>query len=71
MPAGMEIVATVLGAAIAAWVGAGRFESLEEGQRSLATEANVVEPSKDVDAYSELFGRYALLAPALKGFYST
>jgi L-fuculokinase len=63
--------ATVLGAAIAAWVGAGRFGSLEEGQRSLVTEASVVEPSADAGAYSELFERYALLAPALKGFYLT
>ena len=63
--------ATVLGAAIAAWVGAGRFESLQQGQRSLATETIVIEPSEDADAYGELFERYVLLAPALKDFYST
>ena len=62
--------ATVLGAAITAWVGAGRFGSIQEGQEALATETTVVEPSPEADAYAELFERYRMLPPALKDFYS-
>ena len=62
--------ATVLGAAIAAWVGAGRFKDLQEGQKALATESVCVEPSADAAAYAELAERYGQLPPALKGFYS-
>jgi len=62
--------ATVVGGAVAAWVGAGRFESLEEGERSIPTEASVVEPSERADRYEALFERYCRIAPALQGFYA-
>ncbi|MDP6107402.1 MAG: FGGY family carbohydrate kinase [Candidatus Brocadiia bacterium] len=62
--------ATVLGAAIAAWVGAGRFSDLEEGQRTLATETIHVEPGENAGRYAELAGRYGSLPPALEDFYS-
>ncbi len=63
--------ATVLGAAVAAWVGAGRFADIEEGRQALATEASVLEPSADAQNYEELFERYRMLPPALQGFYSS
>jgi len=63
--------ATVVGAAVAAWVGAGRFADMEQGQRELAQKATVLEPSADAGLYEELFGRYQMLAPSLREFYST
>ena len=62
--------ATVVGAATAAWVGAGRFATLEEGQEALATQTVVVEPSENADAYFSLFERYCKLPPTLEDFYS-
>jgi len=63
--------ATVLGAAIAAWTGAGRFASVEDGQNALVTESEVVEPSGEAGAYAEVFERYCELPPALKDFYTS
>ena len=63
--------ATVVGAAIAAWMGAGRFASLQEGQQELKTKTAVIEPSENAAAYAELFERYLTLPPALEGYYST
>jgi len=62
--------ATVVGAAIAAWIAAGRFSSFEEGQRALRTETSLIEPSENAAIYRELFDRYLMLPPALKEFYS-
>ena len=62
--------ATVLGAAIAAWTGLGEFSSIDEGQQALSTEATVIEPSGDAEAYEELFSRYETIPPALQEFYS-
>ena len=62
--------ATVVGAAVAAWVGTGKFSSMAEGEREIPIEAEVVEPSGDADAYEELFARYSMIPPALKDFYS-
>lgn len=62
--------ATVVGAAIAGWVGAGRFDSIEQGERELPTESHVVEPGPDAERYEEMFERYRLIAPSLKDFYS-
>ena len=62
--------ATVVGAAVAAWVGAGRFADVEQGRRELAQKATVLEPSADARLYEELFGRYQMLAPSLREFYS-
>jgi len=63
--------ATVVGAAIAAWMGAGRFSSLQEGQQALKTKTTVIEPSENAPLYAELFERYQMLPPALEEFYST
>lgn len=62
--------ATVVGAAVAAWVGTGRFSSIAEGEREIPIEAEVVEPSGDVDAYEAVFQRYTMIPPSLKDFYS-
>jgi len=62
--------ATVVGAAVAAWVGAGRFGSIEEGRQSLPIAAHVIEPSGEADAYEGLYERYAAVPVALKDFYS-
>ncbi|MCK4283672.1 MAG: L-fuculokinase [Candidatus Brocadiae bacterium] len=62
--------ATVVGAAVAAWVGTGRFSSMAEGERQIPIEAEVVEPSADADVYEELFVRYSMIPPGLKDFYS-
>ncbi|MHC4480831.1 MAG: FGGY family carbohydrate kinase [Planctomycetota bacterium] len=61
--------ATIVGAAIAAWVGAGRFESIPDGQRSVPMPAEVIEPSEDAGAYEELFERFRTIPPGLSGFY--
>ncbi|MFO7955566.1 MAG: FGGY family carbohydrate kinase [Candidatus Brocadiia bacterium] len=61
--------ATTVGAAIAARVGAGRFESLEQGERRVPTETSVVEPSDRADEYEELYRRYRSIGPALEDFY--
>ena len=61
--------ATVLGAAVAAWVGAGRFASIPEGQEQVLIPSQTLEPSDRSGAYAALGGRYALIAPELAGFY--
>jgi len=61
--------ATTLGAAAAAWVGAGKFASLEEGRRALAPEARTVEPSGERQHYTRLYENYASLPAALEDFY--
>ena len=60
--------ATVLGAAMFAFVGAGVYSSLDEA-RSAATVERVYEPGIDSPAYAPLYERYALLPPALEGFF--
>lgn len=65
-----EKEATALGAAVAAWVGAGRFSSFDEGQQALEIDTTVIEPSERASEYRELFERYRSLPPALEDFYS-
>jgi len=62
--------ATVIGAAVAAWVGAGRFSSLTEGERALPIETEVVEPSEQASVYEGLYDRYRAIPPGLQDFYS-
>ncbi len=62
--------ATVVGAAVATWVGAGRFKSIPDGQERIPIPAQVVEPSADADAYEGLAERYNMIAPGLKDFYT-
>jgi len=61
--------ATTVGAAIAAWLGAGRFESLEQGEREVPTQTSVIEPSDRADEYEDLYRRYRSIGPALEDFY--
>ncbi len=62
--------ATVIGAAVAAWVGTGRFSSMTEGERVLPIETQLVRPSGDAGAYEELYERYRAIPPSLQDFYS-
>ena len=61
--------ATVLGAALFAFYGAGHFASLEEGQTRAAKPDRILEPSKDQGIYEDLFARYLKAPEALEGFY--
>ena len=65
-----EKEATVLGASVAAWVGAGKFSSFEEGQEALDIDTTVIEPSENAEEYQELFEEYKSLPPTLQDFYS-
>ena len=66
--------ATVVGAAVAAWVGAGRFATIPEGQKQLDVPCQVLEPSAaaaaGAGAYEETFARYRMIPPSLKEFYA-
>lgn len=62
--------ATLLGAAMAGFVGAGVFTSLEEAAGVVAARDEVTfEPSTDTARYQDLFARYAAVAPALQPIY--
>ena len=61
--------ATVSGAAIFAFVGAGTFDSIEEGQSAAELGERTIEPSGDASAYDELYAAYRDLPPALAGHY--
>jgi len=63
--------ATVLGAAIFAWIGAGRFSSVEEAWSSLTMATREIQPSSDAYVYRELYEKYRELPPALCDFYSS
>jgi len=61
--------ATVLGAAIIAFVGAGFFKSVQEAQSKISFGENVFEPSSDRARYGALFENYMSIPKALSGFY--
>ncbi len=61
--------ATTVGAAVAAWVGAGRFESLKQGEEQIPTATSVLEPTARADEYEALYRRWREIGPALEGFY--
>jgi L-fuculokinase len=61
--------ATVAGAAIFAFIGAGVFSSVSEGQSSVELGERTVEPSSDASAYEELYAAYRELPVALEGHY--
>ncbi len=62
--------ATVVGTAVAAWVGAGRFDSIEAGMHELTRETEVFEPSAQSGKYDSMFEDYIRIAPSLSEFYS-
>lgn len=61
--------ATVLGAALFAFVGAGVFGSVAEGQEQADLGERTIEPAADRDQYDHLYARYRSAAPALERFY--
>lgn len=61
--------ATVLGAAMFAFVGAQVFDTIAEAQAQMIGETVVYEPSENGPIYNELFEAYATLPAALAGFY--
>jgi L-fuculokinase len=63
--------ATLLGAAMAGFVGAGIFASFEEATRAVAGRDEVTfTPSPDAARYADLAARYAAIAPALQPVYA-
>jgi L-fuculokinase len=64
-----EKEATVLGAALFAFYGAGHFASLEEAQERAAKPDRIFEPSEHRAIYEDLFARYLKAPVALEGFY--
>ena len=62
--------ATVLGAAIIAFVGAGTFGSVDEARSVIAFGETTFEPSANQGRYEELFSRYIALPEALRGHYA-
>ncbi|MFW5866977.1 MAG: FGGY family carbohydrate kinase [Armatimonadota bacterium] len=61
--------ATVAGAAIFGFIGAGTFASVEEGQSAAELGERTIEPSEQSSAYDELYEAYRALPPALAGHY--
>lgn len=62
--------ATVLGAALFAFVGAGLFSSLDEALSSMQRDETTFEPSAATDTYAALYERYCQVPPALSEFYT-
>ena len=62
--------ATVLGAAICAFVGTGVYGSVTAAQRAMKFRATTFRPSKQRKTYSELYGAYKALLPKLGPHYS-
>lgn len=63
--------ATVAGAAIFAFIGAGLFRSVEEGQSAADLGERTIDPSAESGAYDELYELYRSAPPALEAFYRT
>ena len=61
--------ATVLGAAMFAFLGAGVFSSVGEAQDAMTMGEMTVEPSGEA-AYEELYAKYRSAPPALEGYYA-
>ncbi|MFP4248521.1 MAG: FGGY family carbohydrate kinase [Armatimonadota bacterium] len=61
--------ATVAGAAIFAFIGAGVFGSVEDGQSAAELGQRTIEPSEQSSAYEELYAAYRSLPQALEEYY--
>ncbi len=61
--------ATVLGAAMFAFVGGGVFDSVGTAQEQMVGQTQVFEPSTNAEIYRELFAAYAAVPEMLAGFY--
>lgn len=62
--------ATVLGAAICAFVGTGVYQSVAAAQKAIKLTETVFRPSRQGDAYQKLYTAYKALLPKLKPHYS-
>jgi L-fuculokinase len=61
--------ATVLGAALTAFVGIGRYGSIGEALRAIKLRKKIFRPSKDKRTYEKLFRKFKELPPKLAGFF--
>lgn len=61
--------ATVLGAAMFAFVGAGVYEDIDDATEGMISETILSEPGDNVPVYRELFDRYTEIPPALADHY--
>lgn len=61
--------ATVLGAAMFAFKGAGEFSDIGQAQAAMTGGQTTVEPGVEGDAYGEAYGRYRQVLEDLSGFY--
>lgn len=62
--------ATVIGAALVAFAGAGRFDSVESAAGEMDFSTTTFEPGPDREVYREEYFRYLKLPPALEPAYS-
>ena len=62
--------ATVLGAAICAFVGTGVYKSVPAAQKAMKFTETTFRPSKHRDAYQKLYADYKALLPKLKPHYA-
>jgi len=62
--------ATVLGAAICAFVGTGVYPSVKAAQEAMKLDETTLRPSKQRDAYQKLYAAYKAVLPRLKPHYS-
>jgi len=60
---------TALGAAIAAFIGIGRYRSLEDARKYILSEEKIFEPSGKQAVYKVLFKRYMNALKSLKDYY--
>lgn len=61
--------ATVLGAALFALVGAGKFSSLKQALKGTKIRDKTFEPARDREVYDQLFEAYAKIPGVLRQFY--
>lgn len=61
--------ATVLGAAMIAFTGIGRFDIVESGIRAVDMDTKTFSPGEDSGTYEDLFEEYNQLPPGLEAFY--
>jgi L-fuculokinase len=65
-----QVEATVLGAAMFAFIGLEQYGSVAEAQQGMARGMRTTEPSAAQAEYDALYRRYRLAAPALQEFYA-
>lgn len=63
--------ATVLGAALTAFTGIGRYRSLDEAHSAVKFNEQCFKPSSNCSRYEELFKRYVNVPAALQEFYAS